>query len=134
MAMSLAIGGAHRAEINMTPMIDILLVLIIIFMVITPPDSRGLNALVPQEATEASKAPPPAGEIVITVQSDHSLLLNREALTLDALQARLLDLFKRGAMNVVFVRGDKDLDFRYIAEVIDLARGAGLGRVALMTN
>jgi biopolymer transport protein TolR len=130
MSMSLGTAAPERAEINVTPMIDVLLVLIIIFMVITPLTPRGLDAILPQSS---SVTPPGAPhQIVITVRPDGSFLLNREPLARAALEQRLERLFRNGAANVVFVRGEGDLDFHQIAEVIDFARGLGVSHVALM--
>ncbi len=133
MGMSVGSEAGPRATINMTPMIDVLLVLIIIFMVIAPQPMQGLDALVPQVA-DSNTPPPPAGDIVVTVRSDKTVLLNREPLTLAALENRLISLFRNGAANVVFVRAEKDLQFEAIAEVIDVVHGAGVYRVALMTT
>ena len=95
--MSMAVGGGGggpKSDINMTPMIDVLLVLIIIFMVITPLTPHGLEALIPQ--------PPPPGTppaetdrtVVIIINKDHSMQLNTEPITADRLTARLIDVFK----------------------------------------
>ncbi len=126
-------SGKQKATINMTPMIDVLLVLIIIFMVITPTTSRGLKALVPQTSVEPQH-PVAVHEIVVTVQRGGRVLLNQEALDLPSLEQRLHRLFSDGASDVIFIRGDKDLEFASIAQVMDLARGSGVRRVALMTN
>jgi biopolymer transport protein ExbD len=132
MGMTAGGGGKQKAEINMTPMIDVLLVLIIIFMVITPITSRGLRTQVPQPDSRERQAA--AHEIVVTVRADRTVLLNQEPLDLAGLQQRLLALFKHGANAPIFVRGAGDIEFARVAEVIDLARGAGVIRVALMTN
>jgi biopolymer transport protein ExbD len=114
-------------------MIDVLLVLIIIFMVITPITPRGLPALVPQSA-EDSIPQPPAHDIVITVLPDRQVSLNQEVMELGRLEDRLAVLFKTRATKVVFIRGDKGLEFREVAEVMDVAKGAGVGRIGLMTR
>jgi biopolymer transport protein ExbD len=135
MAMSLGNGSGSKAEINMTPMIDVLLVLIIIFMIVIPVKSIGLRTLVPQPPAENTTQPvAPAGDIVITVHSGHTFELNREPLDFPQLQSRLQSLFRTRPPDVVFVRGDRGLEFRQVAEVIDLAHGCGVGRVALMSN
>jgi len=131
MGMTVGRKPGPTSEINLTPMIDVLLVLIIIFMVITPIAPRGLEALIPQPSD--AKAPPQT-DIVITVLADGTYRLNQESLDLPALQARLAALFRTGANQVVFIRGDKDLEFARVAEVIDLAHGAGVSHIGLMTN
>jgi len=117
----------------MTPMIDVLLVLIIIFMVITPLTPKGLEALVPQ--------PPPPGQqptaadqrtVVITINKDLTMMINAEPTDESKLGARLEDIFKTRAERVVFVRGDPDLQYRYVAQVIDIAHGAQIDKVGLM--
>lgn len=131
MSMSLGTNTGVKAAMNVTPMIDVLLVLIIIFMVITPVAPRGLDTLVPKSATVGAYDQP-GHEIVVTVLRDGSYLLNREPLAESALAERLRRLFRNGAANVVFVRGDGDADFRQVAEVIDMVRGLGVSHMALM--
>jgi len=134
MSMSVGSNGRQRAEINVTPMIDVLLVLIIIFMTIIPLVPKGMNALLPQTSADTAKNTPPADNIVVTVNSNRTVSLNSEAIPLADLSGRLLTLFRNHSNHVVFVRGQKDLEFRQVAEVIDIARGAGLDRIALMTQ
>jgi biopolymer transport protein TolR len=135
MGMSLGGNGRARAEINMTPMIDVLLVLIIIFMIITPTKSHGLHALVPQQATSDSPGSSKSTDIVISVHRDGVLALNQEPTDLVRLHERLVRLFAEGgAINAVFVKGDGDLEFGSIAEVIDVTKHSGVSRIALMPN
>jgi len=112
-------------------LIEVLLGLLIIFLVIQPPISRGLKAEAPPPADKKAVTAP-RDDIVITVLRDHTVRLNREPVALDQLEGRLHDLFKHAVHHVIFVRGAKDLDFQQVAEVIDIAKGAGLERVALM--
>jgi biopolymer transport protein TolR len=135
--MSMAVGGSGagvRSDINMTPMIDVLLVLIIIFMVITPLTPKGLEALVPQ--------PPPPGQqpreadqrtVVITIDANHAYAINSEPTDENLLGGRLENIFKTRAERVVFVKGDPSLEFGYVAKAIDIAHGAGIDKVGLMT-
>jgi biopolymer transport protein TolR len=122
----------------MTPMIDVLLVLIIIFMVITPLTPHGLEALVPQ--------PPPPNQkpnqadlrtVVIVLDKDgkggYTIKINQDPVEESNLQERLVDIFKTRAERVVFVKGDPDLEFAPVARAIDIAHGAGIDKVGLMT-
>ena len=135
--MSMAVGGGAggpKADINMTPMIDVLLVLIIIFMVITPLTPKGLEALVPR--------PPPPNQkpnqsdqrtVVITIDEKHNMQINSEPTDEARLGPRLEEIFKTRAERVVFVKGDPALDFQWVAKAIDIAHGAGIDKVGLMT-
>jgi biopolymer transport protein TolR len=126
-------GGGIQAQINMTPMIDVLLVLIIIFMVITPTVSRGLETAIPQQAQDPA-TPEVSRDIVISVLSDGGFSVNREPIERAALGPRLAALYRAGRTNHLFVRGDRELEFQEIAQVIDVARGAGWERIGLMTR
>jgi biopolymer transport protein TolR len=133
MGMSLGSGGRHHATINMTPMIDVLLVLIIIFMVIAPTNSRGLKALVPQPESGPGSTTE-SDDIVVTVNGDHTVSINQETVRVEDLSGRLQRLFLHHPGHPLFVRGGKLLEFQQVAEVIDIARGVGIDRIALMTN
>ncbi|HLN02852.1 MAG TPA: biopolymer transporter ExbD [Bryobacteraceae bacterium] len=136
--MSMAVGGKKGAlaDINITPMIDVLLVLIIIFMVITPLTPRGLETLVPQPTPpNAKQDQSDQRTVVIQVLKDHTMKINQEetVYTEQNLGPRLEDIFKTRAERVVFVRGDPDLEYQYVARAIDIAHGAGIDKVGLMT-
>lgn len=139
MSFSTAGGGPSNPQINVTPLIDVLLVLIIVFMVVVSMSKeKGLNAQIPQPAP--NDAPSPSERtIVIQVtwpKSDQPpvLKINNEDVKWEDLQTRLHDIFKLRAERVAFVRGDDDIDFQYVADVIDLAHGAGVARVGLLTQ
>jgi len=131
--MTVTTHQREQAEINMTPMIDVLLVLIIIFMVITPVTSSGLETALPQPAPPTALARE-SHEIVVTVLAGGTVLLNQEELNLSALAPRLKQLYWNHPSQPMFVKGERGLEFGNVAAVIDLARGAGVERVGLMTN
>ncbi|MCL5744532.1 MAG: biopolymer transporter ExbD [Acidobacteria bacterium] len=127
-------GGGPKADINMTPMIDVLLVLIIIFMVITPLTPKGLEALVPQPPPPGQQADPSNQRtVVISINADRSMMINQEATDEARLGPRLEEIFKTRAERVVFVKGDPSLEFSAVAKAIDIAHGAGIDKVGLMT-
>jgi len=132
----MAVGGhgGPKSDINMTPMIDVLLVLIIIFMVIVPLVPKGLEALVPQPPPPNQKAnESDQRTVVIVIDKNHSFMINQDAVDLNNLGSRLSDIFKTRAERVVFVKGAPELEFQWVAKAIDIAHGAGIDKVGLMT-
>jgi len=116
----------------MTPMIDVLLVLIIIFMVITPTESKALRALAPQQSDSTTPPAATPQEIVITVAKDGAIEINQQRVEITALGDRLAGL--RGITDHIFIKGDRELDYQAVAHVIDIAHGAGWDRIGLMTR
>ncbi len=137
MAFSTGGGGGAMGEINVTPMIDILLVLLIIFMVIVPTVPHGLDALVPQPPKTPQKQQPNDRTIVVQViyhaGAAPQYKINETSVQKSELLPKLTDIYANRAERVMFVKGDDNLDFRYVAEVIDIGRAANVDHIGLMT-
>ena len=137
MAFSTGGGGGAMGEINVTPMIDFLLVLLIIFMVIVPTVPHGLDALVPQPPKEPQKQQPNDRTIVVQVVYRPGAApiykINETEVAKTDLLAKLTDIYSNRAERVMFVKGDDNIDFRYVADVIDIGRAANVDHIGLMT-
>ena len=126
------------AEINITPMIDILLVLLIVFMVMKSFAPVGEDALIPQPPTQETSLPPPVQSIVVQLLVGHSgttrLKINQDPVEWDELPARIHEIFKQRAEKVMFIKADADIEFSNIAQVIDIAHNDGIDSVGLITS
>ena len=138
--MGMSIGEKQTgtmAEMNVVPLIDILLVLLIIFMVITPLTPKGLEVLVPQSSQKVEPAPVSTA-IVVQVLADSKtnqaeLKINNEQVTWEAFGSRMDQIFKERAEKVAFVKGGNDVMFMDVARAVDIMRGAGIDKVGLIT-
>jgi len=122
----------------MTPMIDILLVLLIIFMVIVPVTPKGLDALVPQPPKNPQKQPPQTDRtIVVQVLyrpgAPATYKINETEVAKRDLLPRLTEIYANRAERIMFVKGDDDINFALVAEVIDIGRAANVDHIGLMT-
>ena len=126
-------GGA-MATPNVVPLIDILLVLIIIFMVITPLTPKGLDTLVPQPSPNQQQNVELENKtVVVQVEKNGKLKINNEDTTWEGLGPRIEQIFKERAEKIAFVKGDNDVMFMEVARAIDIMRGAGIDKIGLIT-
>jgi len=133
MSFALGAGGRPAAEMNVTPLIDVLLVLLIIFMIITPMDPHGLYTAVPQEhGKPASDDTPIVLQLTQAKNGAPLLSINRQEVVWAELQSRLLEIYKSRPDGVLFIKGDADVDFEYVAEAIDTAHNVNVKRVGLI--
>ncbi len=134
--MGISLGSSKLgtiAEMNVVPLIDILLVLLVIFMMIRPKPEFGLTADLPQQTDAKAKTPAQLGLIVVQVFGDGTLRINQDPVQWQDLQGRLEEIFKMRASRVAFVRGDSAVEFGVVARAIDVMRGSGITTVGLTT-
>ncbi|MCP4150132.1 MAG: biopolymer transporter ExbD [bacterium] len=133
MGAELGVSGA-KSDPNVVPLCDILLVLLIIFMVITPIAQKGIDIQLPETSTEAGKSGPNTTSVVLTLESDNSIKLNAEVVAPELLLNRLRDIFQTRPNKTIFIRADQSVYYSEVLKVIDLAKGAGIEVLGVYTT
>jgi biopolymer transport protein TolR len=136
MSMMVGARGGRTPEINVTPLIDVLLVLLIIFLVVLPERHQGEQTLIPQPAPTDAVMNPPTPIVIQLKDVGESkrpiLTINSEEVSWDELEGRLRAIYARRDDRVAFVKGDPEVEFAYVAEAVDITHHAGADRVGLM--
>jgi biopolymer transport protein ExbD len=131
-----SVGKISKAnsEPNVVPLCDILLVLLIIFMVIMPVSQQGIDIKLPETSTTPPDTTKPSTAIMLTVQKNGDIMINKQTVSKQMLESELNRIFESRSddESVVFVQGDKSIAFKEVMSVIDIAKGAGIAKVALI--
>lgn len=138
MGMAMGSGGGAVSDINVTPLIDVLLVLLIIFMVIVPVTPRGLETIVPQPPKNKDQNQDNQRTIVVSILTNGpgappSYKINEDSFNKQDIEPKLAEIYATRVEKVMFVKGDKDLDFDKVAEVIDFGHQAGVDNIGIIT-
>jgi len=134
MAMNLG-GSTVKSDINVTPLVDVVLVLLIIFMVVTPMLQKGFDMEIPPEVQATSAVPDTEKfQLILTIRGDNRLFLNKEEVERPNLENEVSKAIMGRKDKLMFVQADGGLDYEYVVKLVDICRGAGIENVALITK
>jgi biopolymer transport protein TolR len=132
MAMGVGGAGEYKSDINITPLVDVVLVLLIIFMVITPLLQMGYDVKVPPKNPPDTSAPPPTDLIIVSLTPTNKYYLNKDEVTLQTLSLRLTEILKNRANKTVFFSGDDAANYGEVVKVMDLCRNSGAKNIGIV--
>ena len=121
--------STNLSEINITPLVDVMLVLLIIFMVTAPMMQSGININLPSVETRSN---PSSGGLVLSVTKDHYIYIDNKIINLFLLESKLKNYFFRRKKKIVFLKADKDVSYGYVIKVMDVIKKAGIETIGMI--
>jgi biopolymer transport protein TolR len=132
MAMGASSAGQYKSDINITPLVDVVLVLLIIFMVITPLLQMGYDVKVPPKTNAPTNSPPPPDLIIVSLTPENKIFLNKEEVNSQTLSLRLGEILKNRSNKTIFFSGDDGANYGEVVRVMDLCRNAGAKNMGIV--
>jgi len=127
-------GSGVRSDINVTPLIDVVLVLLIVFMVMVPKLLNQTNLDIPPKAPDNVETPPASDQLVVTVGEDGRVAINGEAIPLEALPDKVRTIMQNRSKKLMFFNPEDNATFGDVVKVMDICRGAGVKNIGIMTK